>query len=177
MTIESSSEQDIEITIKVMGGENWIDELLAADVLTQDCKTVAYSYVGPTTTYPIYHEGTLGRAKAHLHETANILNEKCPGGTWVCVCKALVTKASVFIPAFSPYILALFKVMKGKGIHEACIEQMQRLFEDRLYAKSGIILVDSERLIRVDDWELRDDVQQEVEILRQQTGNLTAISF
>ncbi|MGF1700474.1 trans-2-enoyl-CoA reductase family protein [Photobacterium makurazakiensis] len=168
MTIGTATEAEIEATEKVMGGEDWlswIEILSEAGVLATGCKTVAYSYVGPKATYPIYHQGTLGRAKAHLHATADLLNNKMSalgGEAYVSVCKALVTKASVFIPAFSPYILALFKVMKDKGVHEGCIEQMQRLFSQRLYGEGKSVLVDDSRLIRVDDWELDDDIQQQV---------------
>ncbi|EAS43252.1 enoyl-[acyl-carrier-protein] reductase FabV [Photobacterium profundum] len=168
MTIGTATPEEVEDTEKVMGGEDWaswIDILSDAGVLATGCKTVAYSYVGPKATYPIYHQGTLGRAKAHLHATADQLNNKMSemgGEAYVSVCKALVTKASVFIPAFSPYILALFKVMKDKGVHEGCIEQMQRLYAQRLYGKDKIVPVDDNRLIRVDDWELEDDIQQQV---------------
>ncbi|PSW06891.1 enoyl-ACP reductase FabV [Photobacterium lipolyticum] len=174
MTIESALEHEIEATEKVMGGEDWaswIDILSEAGVLAEGCKTVAYSYIGAKSTYPIYHQGTLGRAKMHLHATSNTLNDKLAaigGSAHVSVCKALVTKASVFIPAFSPYILALFKVMKDKGLHEGCIEQMQRLFSERLYGTEHTVPVDSQRLIRIDDWELSDDVQQEVASLMNQ---------
>jgi enoyl-[acyl-carrier protein] reductase/trans-2-enoyl-CoA reductase (NAD+) len=168
MTIGTATPEEVEDTEKVMGGEDWaswIDILSEAGVLATGCKTVAYSYVGPKATYPIYHQGTLGRAKAHLHATADQLNDKMAevgGEAYVSVCKALVTKASVFIPAFSPYILALFKVMKDKGVHEGCIEQMQRLYAQRLYGNDKIVPVDDSRLIRVDDWELEHDIQQQV---------------
>ncbi|MGF1759081.1 trans-2-enoyl-CoA reductase family protein [Photobacterium sagamiensis] len=174
MTIESALEEEIKATEKVMGGEDWaswIDILSEAGVLAEGCKTVAYSYIGAKSTYPIYHQGTLGRAKMHLHTTSHTLNDKLAtigGSAHVSVCKALVTKASVFIPAFSPYILALFKVMKEKGLHEGCIEQMQRLFAERLYGAEHTVPVDPQRLIRIDDWELSDDVQQEVDTLMTQ---------
>ncbi|HDG9776734.1 TPA: trans-2-enoyl-CoA reductase family protein [Raoultella planticola] len=169
MILESASEEEIEATVKVMGGEDWeswIDYLNQSDVLAPGCKTVAYSYIGSEKTYRIYHEGTLGIAKAHLHKTGLEINKKLAstigGEAYVVVCKALVTKASVFIPAFSPYILALFKVMKARGVHEGCIEQMQRLLVERLYPSSGETQVDEQGLIRIDDLELRDDIQSEV---------------
>lgn len=176
MTIETATEEEVDATEKVMGGEDWqswIDILSQADVLDQGCKTVAYSYVGPEATYPIYHHGTLGRAKAHLHATADKLNEQMKGlggEAYVSVCKALVTKASVFIPAFSPYILSLFKVMKEQGTHEGCIEQMQRLFAERLYGQhqSAGVPVDLARLIRIDDWELEPETQDKVSKLMAQ---------
>lgn len=168
MTVDTATESEIEATIKVMGGEDWaswIDFLADAGVLADGCKTLAYSYIGPESTYPIYHQGTLGQAKKHLHSTANELNTKLTalgGSAHIAVCKALVTKASVFIPAFSPYILALYRVMKDKDLHEGCIEQMQRLFSECVYNKKGIITVDEERLIRIDDRELNEEIQQEV---------------
>lgn len=174
MQVGTANEQEMESTIKVMGGEDWqswIDILAQAGVLASGCKTVAYSYIGPEVTYPIYHHGTLGRAKAHLHQTADELNRRMQelgGEAYVSVCKALVTKASVFIPAFSPYILSLFKVMKEKGTHEGCIEQMQRLFSQRLYGNLSAVPVDDERLIRVDDWELEPQTQQDVSALMAQ---------
>lgn len=173
MTLETATNDEIGATVKVMGGEDWlswINVLAKADVLAQGCKTFAYSYIGPEQTYPIYHYGTLGRAKAHLHQTAQQLDQQLAeigGSAHVAVCKALVTKASVFIPTFSPYILALYKVMKAKGTHEGCIEQMQRLYADKVYNVNQVE-VDANGLIRVDDWELAADVQAEVRQLMAQ---------
>ena len=167
MTVETATDQEIADTVKVMGGEDWaswMQCLSEAGVLAQGCRTVAYSYIGPEVTYPIYHQGTLGKAKEHMHSTAETLNVQLAaigGQAHVAVCKALVTKASVFIPAFTPYILALFKVMKQKGTHEGCIEQMQRLFNARFYTEGGVI-TDEQRLIRMDDWELAPEVQKQV---------------
>lgn len=167
--VEAASEEEIESTIKVMGGEDWeswVDTLINTDSVAQGCKTIAFSYIGPACTYPIYHEGTLGRAKVDLHQTSHSLNlklAKYSGGAYATVCKALVTKASVYIPAFTPYILALYKVMKKKGTHETCIEQMSRLFNDKLYA--DIIPVDGQRLLRLDEYELDSQVQSEVEAI------------
>lgn len=174
LTVASATQQEIDATEKVMGGEDWqswIDILSRANVLASGCKTLAYSYIGAKSTYPIYHQGTLGRAKMHLHNTSDKLNEQLAslnGSAHVAVCKALVTKASVFIPAFSPYILALYKVMKQKGTHEGCIEQMQRLFSERVFGKEAAIQVDKQRLIRMDDWELDTQVQAEVDNLMAQ---------
>ncbi|WP_246033075.1 enoyl-ACP reductase FabV [Shewanella canadensis] len=171
MTVGTATDEEIDATEKVMGGDDWaswIEILSEADVLDKGCKTLAYSYIGAKSTYPIYHQGTLGRAKTHLHATGDMLNNKLAkiGGTaHVSVCKALVTKASVYIPAFSPYILALYKVMKEKGLHEGCIEQMQRLFAQRVYGDKSAIPVDNQRLIRIDDWELDAGVQSEVDKL------------
>lgn len=169
-TLQPASTSEIESTIKVMGGEDWeswVDLLINHDSIAEGCKTIAFSYIGPKATYPIYHEGTLGRAKIDLHQTSHTLNLKLAnynGGAYATVCKALTTKASVFIPAFTPYILALYKVMKKQGTHEGCIEQMQRLFTDKLYA-SKTIPVDGQRLLRMDDWELDNSVQIKVEQL------------
>ncbi len=174
MEVGTATQEELDATIKVMGGEDWqswITFLSEHGVLANGCKTLAYSYIGPEITYPIYHQGTLGKAKAHLHQTADELNQTMSaigGEAYVSVCKALVTKASVFIPAFSPYILSLFKVMKQKGSHEGCIEQMQRLFSERLYGSESEVPVDESRLIRIDDWELEPQIQQEVSALMEQ---------
>ncbi|PSV20582.1 enoyl-[acyl-carrier-protein] reductase FabV [Photobacterium leiognathi subsp. mandapamensis] len=175
--LTAANEEEILATIKVMGGEDWqewIDFLLAEELLATGAKTLAYSYIGPESTYPIYHHGTLGIAKQHLHHTATVLNQQLSqcveGQANVVVCKALVTKASVFIPTFSPYILCLFKVMKQLGLHEECIEQMQRLFADKVYAEHDeqSSLTDENGLIRMDDWELKPEVQQQVDGLMAQ---------
>ncbi len=172
-TLLPATEQEAEETIKVMGGEDWeswIDALINAESLAEGCQTVAFSYMGPELTHPIYLDGTLGRAKVDLHQTSHALNLKLAnfgGGAYASVCKALVTKASVFIPAMSPYLLALYRVMKEKGTHERCIEQMQRLFTTKLYSHTPVP-VDGERLIRIDDFELDPQVQQEVKQLVEQ---------
>ncbi|WP_087018936.1 enoyl-ACP reductase FabV [Thaumasiovibrio subtropicus] len=169
--VTAASEQEIDDTVKVMGGEDWqqwVSLLLAKGQCAHQFQTLAYSYIGPELTYPIYHHGTLGLAKQHLHRTANTINEQLTplnGSAYIAVCKALVTKASVFIPAFSPYLLALFKVMKAKGLHEGCIEQMHRLFYHKFQPNSLVPLSDDSRLIRLDDWELQEEVQQEVRAL------------
>ncbi|PMH41422.1 trans-2-enoyl-CoA reductase [Vibrio sp. 10N.286.49.B3] len=166
-TIEAATEEEAMATLKVMGGEDWehwVDDLINAESIAPGCKTIAFSYLGPECTHSIYLDGTLGRAKIDLHQTSHALNLKLAnydGAAYASVCKALVTKASVFIPAMSPYLLALFKVMKKRGSHEGCIEQMQRLFSDKLYNQDQIH-VDGERLVRMDDWELDPQVQKEV---------------
>ncbi|KLN63695.1 enoyl-ACP reductase FabV [Vibrio sp. VPAP30] len=166
-TLPPATDKEAESTLKVMGGEDWehwIDTLINSESIAQGCKTIAFSYVGPECTHSIYLDGTLGRAKIDLHQTSHSLNLKLAnygGNAYATVCKALVTKASVFIPALSPYIIALYKVMKDKGTHEGCIEQMQRLFSTKLYATTPPP-VDSERLIRMDDWELDKNTQQRV---------------
>ncbi|WP_322804633.1 enoyl-ACP reductase FabV [Vibrio alfacsensis] len=172
-TLEPATEDEAEATIKVMGGadwESWIDTLINAESLAEGCKTIAFSYMGPEVTHPIYLDGTLGRAKVDLHQTSHALNLKLAnfnGGAYATVCKALVTKASVFIPTLSPYLLALYRVMKEKGTHERCIEQMQRLFTTKLYGQSKVP-VDGERLIRIDDLELAPEVQKQVSALLEQ---------
>lgn len=161
ITIEPATDEEIEATVKVMGGEDWeawIDALKAADALEDNATTVAYSYIGPKITHPMYYEGSIGRAKAHLLETAQKMsNGKIPA--YVSVNKALVTQSSSAIPIVPLYIAILYKVMKEKGLHEGCIEQMYRLFER---FSTGDLNLDSEGRIRMDDWEMRDDVQAEV---------------
>jgi enoyl-[acyl-carrier protein] reductase/trans-2-enoyl-CoA reductase (NAD+) len=150
-----------------MGGEDWqlwIEALDAAGVLAPEARTLAYSYIGPDITFPLYRDGTIGRAKEHLEETARVLNDTLlprGGRAWVSVNKALVTRASAVIPAVPLYIAALYRVMKEKGLHEGTIEQMYRLFAAQVYSP-GEPELDEERRIRMDDWEMRDDVQKEV---------------
>ncbi|WP_160068894.1 enoyl-ACP reductase FabV [Sphingobacterium bovisgrunnientis] len=178
------NDEDIANTVAVMGGEDWkfwIEELKAAGVLAEGVKTVAYSYIGPELTYPIYRNGTIGRAKDDLEGTVPALNDLLAdlnGVSYVSVNKALVTQSSSAIPVVPLYISLLYKVMKEKGIHEGTIEQMQRLFAERLYTADGEVAVDEKGRIRVDDWEMREDVQEEVAKLWAQTTteNLEEIS-
>ncbi|CAM3342101.1 enoyl-ACP reductase FabV [Paenibacillus lupini] len=169
-TIEPATEEEISQTITVMGGEDWqmwIDELQAAGVLAEGTTTLAYSYVGPEITHAVYRDGTIGKAKNDLEVTARRLTEQLSstgGRAYVAVAKALVTQSSSAIPVVPLYISALFKVMKEKGIHEGCIEQMYRMFATRLYT-DGPTPVDEKGLIRMDDWEMRADVQAEVDKL------------
>lgn len=168
VTVEPANEEEIESTVKVMGGEDWkewIDALKAAGVLAEGARTVAYSYLGPDLTKPVYRDGTIGRAKDHLESTAKKLDgqlEDIGGDAYVSINKAVVTRASAVIPVVPLYLALLFKVMKDKGLHEGCIEQIHRLFTDRLFA-DGEVPTDTEGRIRVDDWEMRDDVQGAVE--------------
>lgn len=184
ITIEPvSNPEDITNTVAVMGGEDWkfwMEDLKAAGVLAEGVKSVAYSYIGPELTYPIYRNGTIGRAKDDLEATVPTINNllKDLGGiSYVSVNKALVTQSSSAIPVVPLYISLLYKVMKEKGIHEGTIEQMQRLFAERLYT-DGEPALDEKGRIRVDDLEMREDVQQEVAALWQQatTENLSEIS-
>ena len=167
ITIEPANDEEVAQTIKVMGGEDWemwMKALGDAGVLADGVKTVAYSYIGPKLTWRIYTDGTIGRAKKDLEECcARIdaaLKESHGGSAYVSVNKALVTQASSAIPVVPLYISILYKIMKEKGLHEGCIEQIQRLMADFLYA--GETAVDEAGRIRVDDWEMRDDVQDAV---------------
>ena len=185
VSITSANESEIGATVKVMGGEDWQDWMEALDtagVLAKGVNTVAYSYIGPNITYPVYRNGTIGRAKEHLESTAGVLNEKlqnsCQGQAFVAVNKGLVTQASSAIPVVPLYMSILYKVMKDQNIHEGCIEQMYRLFTDRLYKATdqtmsslggycnseikNNICTDQQNRIRIDDWELREDIQAEV---------------
>ncbi|WP_150266614.1 enoyl-ACP reductase FabV [Paenibacillus tepidiphilus] len=166
-TIEPATDDEVRQTIAVMGGEDWgmwIDQLREAGVLADGATTVAYSYIGPEVTHPIYKEGTIGQAKNDLEKTAIELNGQLSatgGRAFVSVNKALVTQSSAAIPVVPLYISALYKVMKEKELHENCIQQMYRLFAEHLYA-GGAASGNSSHLIRIDDWEMRADVQEEV---------------
>lgn len=163
--IPYATEEEVANTIKVMGGEDWkewIDALDKAGVLADQVKTVAYSYIGPEVTFPIYTNGTIGMAKRHLVATSKEITEEYKNvDAYVSVNKALVTQASSAIPVVPLYISLLYKVMKDKGIHEGCIEQMYRLFHEKMMTADGVV-TDENGLIRVDDWEMREDVQKAV---------------
>jgi enoyl-[acyl-carrier protein] reductase/trans-2-enoyl-CoA reductase (NAD+) len=182
--IEPATEADIEATRKVMGGEDWalwMDALLDADLLAPGCRAVAYSYVGPQLTYPIYRSGTIGKAKEHLEATAQSLDrtlrERLGGGAYVSVNKALVTQASSAIPVVPLYISILYKVMKAKGTHEGTAAQILRLFQTHL-APGRTPVLDVAGRIRVDDWELDPGVQEAVEAQWDQvtTSNLFEVT-
>jgi len=181
--IEPANQDEIAATEKVMGGEDWalwVEALINAKVLAFNAMTVAYSYIGPEMTYPIYREGTIGVAKEHLEKTArelNILMEKhCNGKALVSVNKGLVTQSSSAIPVVPLYISLLYKVMKQKNIHEGCIEQIWRLFADFLCTDNPTL--DSSQRVRIDEKELSIDVQSEIVKLWKQveTENLEQIS-
>lgn len=179
VSIEPASEEDIENTVKVMGGEDWelwMEALSNAGVLTEDTKTVAYSYIGPEVTWPVYKNGTIGTAKLDVERASRAIHEKYGIEAYVSVNKAVVTQASSAIPVVPLYISILFKIMKAKGTHEGCIEQIVRLFKDRLY--EGELNLDSEGRIRVDDWEMDPEVQAEVASIWPSvtTENLRAVS-
>jgi enoyl-[acyl-carrier protein] reductase/trans-2-enoyl-CoA reductase (NAD+) len=181
VSIEPASEEEIAHTTKVMGGEDWelwLEALSDAGVLAEGATTVAYSYIGPDLTWKIYTEGTIGMAKKHLEESAARLNAKFGAGSaYVSVNKALVTQASSAIPVVPLYISLLYKVMKEAGNHEGCIEQIERLFAGHL-AGGGAPTLDAQGRIRIDDWEMRADIQEEVAGLweRVNTENLREIS-
>ncbi len=167
ISIEPANGDDIENTIAVMGGEDWamwIDALKAENLLAPGATTVAYSYIGPSLTEAVYRKGTIGRAKDDLEATAFSITDSLKdieGKAFVSVNKALVTQASSAIPVIPLYISLLYKIMKEEGIHEGCIEQIQRLYQDRLYTGKPIPTDENGR-IRIDDWEMRADVQAKV---------------
>lgn len=168
VTIQPADEAGIADTIAVMGGEDWemwMQALLDAKLLAPGATAISYSYIGPVHTWPIYKDGTIGRAKIDLERAAKSIDAKLKsavgGRAFISVNKALVTQASSAIPVVPLYISILYKVMKAKGLHEATIEQMQRLFATHLY-NGNQPQFDSEGRVRVDDWEMRDDVQAEV---------------
>ena len=167
ISIEPCQGDDIANTVAVMGGEDWamwMNELKDANLLAPGATTVAYSYIGPSLTEAVYRKGTIGRAKDHLEETAFAITDflkSIKGKAYVSVNKALVTQASSAIPVIPLYISLLYKIMKSEGIHEGCIEQIQRLFQDRLYTGKSIPMDQAGR-IRIDDWEMRADVQQKI---------------
>ncbi|MFT7689124.1 MAG: enoyl-[acyl-carrier protein] reductase/trans-2-enoyl-CoA reductase (NAD+), partial [Candidatus Azotimanducaceae bacterium] len=164
ISLPPASEEEIADTVKVMGGEDWelwINALLKAGVLADGCITTNYTYLGSEATWPIYHHGTIGQAKEDLGRAARDL--KAPmasinGSAHVAVMKGLMTQAASAIPGMAIYLSLLFKVMKEKGNHEGCIEQTTRLFNTQLFAE-GELNLDNESRIRMDDWEMQDEIQ------------------
>jgi enoyl-[acyl-carrier protein] reductase / trans-2-enoyl-CoA reductase (NAD+) len=182
--IAPAVEADVAATRKVMGGEDWqrwIEALLAADLLARGCRTVAYSYIGPELTYPIYRSGTIGKAKEHLEATARALGgtlaARLGGAAYVSVNKAVVTQASSAIPVVPLYISILYKVMKEAGTHERIGEQIVRLYRDHL-APGRTPALDGEGRIRLDDREMDPAVQARVAALWGEvtTENLLALT-
>ena len=166
-SIEPATEQEVADTVTVMGGQDWelwIDALSDAGVLADGCKTVAYSYIGTEITWPIYWHGALGQAKMDLDRAAKELDEKLAktgGSANVAVLKSVVTQASAAIPVMPLYIAMVFKKMREEGVHEGCMQQILRMFNDRLFKADGTAAeVDGENRLRLDDWELREDIQQ-----------------
>lgn len=167
VSIEPANQDDIDNTVVVMGGEDWsmwIDALKAENLLADGATTIAYSYIGPAVTEAVYRKGTIGRAKDHLEATAFTISDSLKaihGKAYVSVNKALVTQASSAIPVIPLYISLLYKIMKAYGIHEGCIEQIQRLYSQRLYTGKEVPTDENGR-IRIDDLEMRADVQEQV---------------
>lgn len=165
--VEPASEQEVQDTVTVMGGQDWelwMNALADADVLAPSCKSVAYSYIGTDITWPIYWDGALGKAKMDLDRAASAVDQRLKsldGQANVAVLKSVVTQASSAIPVMPLYISMVFKIMKEQGLHEGCIEQINRLFRTQLYNNNAPQNLDKDNRIRLDDWELRDDVQQQ----------------
>jgi enoyl-[acyl-carrier protein] reductase/trans-2-enoyl-CoA reductase (NAD+) len=169
VTLDPATQDDIENTQKVMGGDDWrlwTELLLKENLLATGCTNIAYSYIGPEVTQPIYRNGTIGKAKEHLEQTSHSLSElmqhSCDGRAFVSVNKAVVTQASSAIPVVPLYVSLLFKIMRQKGTHEGCIEQIVRMFNDRLYNGKAEVDVDESGRIRLDDWEMDPLIQGEI---------------
>ena len=177
--IEPATEEEIQHTVKVMGGEDWelwMKALSDAGVLAPGAKSVAYSYIGPEVTWPIYKNGTIGQAKKDVERAAEAISKAYDCEAYVAVNKAVVTQASSAIPVVPLYISILFKLMKAAGTHEDCIEQMARLFDEHLYGKN--LQLDEAGRIRIDDLEMQADIQSKiVEIWKEiNTENLDLMS-
>ena len=184
VTLPPANENEIADTIAVMGGDDWrrwMEMLLEEKLLAEGARTLAYSYIGPEITWPIYRDGTIGQAKKDLERTASdldmALEKKVGGHAWVSVNKAVVTQASAAIPVVPLYLSLLSVVMKGKILDEGPLEQMRRLFTDFLCV-GGAPKLDQARRLRLDDREMRSDVQAEVAAMWPQvtTENLRAIT-
>ena len=182
--IAPASDAEIEATTKVMGGEDfahWVQALGEAGLLARGCRAVAYSYVGPALTFPIYRSGTIGKAKedleAHTRQLSAWLTERVEGSAYVSVQKGLVTQAAAAIPVVPLYVSLLYKVMKEAGTHEGTAEQIARLFRDHL-APGQRPTTDEAGRIRLDDRELAPAIQAQVSALWEQvtTENLASIS-
>ena len=169
-SVAAATGEEIAHTVKVMGGEDWeywMEALDSGNLLSPNTRIIAYSYIGPEHSWAIYKNGTIGRAKEDLERAAAQINKTYAGkiaGAWVSINKALVTRSSAVIPVISLYMSCLFKVMKEMGLHEGCIEQIVRLYRSKLYAAADptMVPVDSNGRIRVDDREMREDVQKAV---------------
>ena len=165
-TVEPASDEEVANTVTVMGGQDWelwMAALSEAGVLADGCKAVAYSYIGTEITWPIYWEGALGEAKKDMDRAAHAIDNNLKainGSANIAVLKSVVTQASSAIPVMPLYIAMSFKKMREEGIHEGCIEQISRMFRERLYKTDGSVAeVDEDNRLRLDDWELRDDIQ------------------
>ncbi|PBQ26377.1 enoyl-ACP reductase FabV [Shewanella algae] len=184
-SVEPATKQEIKDTVTVMGGQDWelwLDALDKAGVLADGCKTVAYSYIGTELTWPIYWHGALGKAKMDLDRAAGELNQRLAakgGSANVAVLKSVITQASSAIPVMPLYIAMVFKKMREEGLHEGCMEQIYRMFSERLYKADGSKPeVDDANRLRLDDWELREDIQQHCRDLWPQitTENLSELT-
>ena len=164
--LEAANQEEIDNTVAVMGGEDWqmwIEALDEAGVLAEGAKTTAYTYIGEKITWDIYWHGTIGAAKKDLDKRVVNIRERLAargGDARVSVLKAVVTQASAAIPAMPIYLAILFKVMKARGEHEGCIEQVNRLFRDSLYGSK--VGPDADGRLRADNLELNPEVQAEV---------------
>ncbi|MGF1448343.1 MAG: enoyl-ACP reductase FabV [Opitutales bacterium] len=169
VSLEAASEADIAGTVKVMGGEDWalwMDALAGADLLAEGARSIAYSYIGPELTYPIYWDGTIGQAKKHLDQTRAAIDGKLAplgGKAYVSVNKAVVTQASSAIPVVPLYLSILKKVLQERGQEEGCIEQIDRLFRDRLTLEQPPL--DDAGRLRVDDYEMQPEVQEAIQAI------------
>ncbi|MEL0065588.1 MAG: enoyl-ACP reductase FabV [Gammaproteobacteria bacterium] len=167
ISLEAASAEEVQDTVKVMGGEDWelwIDALKARNLLAPGCITTNYTYLGSEVTWPIYHHGTIGRAKEDLDRAKAALVEpmaEVGGKAYIAVMKGLVTQAASAIPGMSIYLSLLFKAMKAAGSHEGCIEQTTRLFDTQLFGGEDLRLDEAGR-IRMDELELAPEIQQYV---------------
>ena len=167
VTLDTANAEEIAHTVKVMGGEDWelwMNALDGAGVIKEGCQTVAYSYIGPQVTWPIYKDGTIGKAKEDLERASRKIDDLMKlhrRRAFVSVNKAVVTQASSAIPVVPLYVSLLFKIMKAKGNHEGCIEQIQRLFEKQMYNDNALDFDDNGR-VRIDDLEMLPEIQKAV---------------
>ncbi len=177
-TVEPATEEEVAATVTVMGGQDWelwMKALSEAGVLAEGCKTVAYSYIGTELTWPIYWDGALGEAKKDLDRAAHAINDQMKtlhGSANIAVLKSVVTQASSAIPVMPLYISMVFKKMREEGVHEGCIEQINRMFRERLYRSYGAAPeVDDSNRLRLDDLELREDIQKHCQEIWPQLTN------
>lgn len=184
VSLEPASEEEIESTRKVMGGEDyllWVQAIADKNLFSNNAKTITYTYLGSELTYPIYKDGTIGNAKRDLEESHGKIQEimnDYNGEALISSSKTVVTKASVFIPTVALYGATLFKVMKEKDTHESILEHKYRLYKDMVYGNKR--LVDEQGLVRLDSFELDGQTQEEVKALMAETSkseDLDAIDF
>lgn len=192
VSIEPATGDEIPGTVAVMGGDDWLrwlHTMQEADVLAENAMTVAFSYIGPSMTHAVYKDGTIGRAKEDLEEKAKQITELLSpihGKAFVSVNKALVTQASSAIPVVPLYMAILFKLMKEDNTHEGCIEQMVRMYSERLYRNGAAAgwsntPVDGDGRIRMDDLEMESGLQSRIgevwnEVTTENVNELTDIA-